>query len=59
VWISLAGVVVVYTVMGVITVRVRRSMARRWRDGQDDDLPSPYGPSALGDRLADRAGELV
>jgi cytochrome d ubiquinol oxidase subunit I len=59
VWISLAGVVVVYTVMGVVTARVLRSMARRWRDGQDDDLPSPYGPSALSDRLARRAGERV
>jgi cytochrome d ubiquinol oxidase subunit I len=44
VWISLATLVVVYTVMGVIAVRVLRSMSARWRAGESDDLPTPYGP---------------
>jgi cytochrome bd ubiquinol oxidase subunit I len=44
VWISLALLVVVYAVMGVVTVRVLRSMAARWRAGDGDDLPTPYGP---------------
>jgi cytochrome bd ubiquinol oxidase subunit I len=45
VWISLTAVVLVYAAMGTITVRVLRSMARRWRDGDSDDLPTPYGPT--------------
>ena len=46
VWISLATLVVVYTVMGVVAVRVVRSMSARWRAGESDDLPTPYGPVA-------------
>ena len=46
VWISLATLVVVYTVMGVIALRVLRSMSARWRAGESDDLPTPYGPVA-------------
>jgi cytochrome bd ubiquinol oxidase subunit I len=34
----------VYTSMGIIAVRVLRSMARRWRESGDLDLPTPYGP---------------
>ena len=45
VWISLATLVVVYTVMGIVAVRVVRSMAARWRAGDSDDLPTPYGPA--------------
>lgn len=53
VWISLTAVVLVYAAMGTITVRVLRSMARRWRDGDSDDLPTPYGPTrAIEDREA-------
>ena len=44
VWISLATLVVVYTVMGVVALRVLRSMSARWRVGENDDLPTPYGP---------------
>ena len=44
IWVSLAAVVVVYTSMGIIAVRVLRSMARRWRESGDLDLPTPYGP---------------
>ena len=46
VWISLGTVAVVYSVMGVVAVRVLRSMAARWRSGESDDLPTPYGPAA-------------
>ena len=46
VWVSLATLVVVYTVMGVIALRVLRSMSARWRAGESDDLPTPYGPAA-------------
>lgn len=42
-WWSLAGVVVVYGGMTVGAYVVLRSMARRWREGEED-LPSPYGP---------------
>jgi cytochrome bd ubiquinol oxidase subunit I len=45
VWISFTAIVVVYAAMGTITVRVLRSMSRRWRDGDSDDLPTPYGPA--------------
>ena len=36
---------VLYAAMTVGAVVVLRSMARRWRAGEDD-LPSPYGPEA-------------
>ena len=45
VWISLAALVVVYTVVGFVTVRVLRSMAARWRNG-DEELRTPYGPAS-------------
>jgi cytochrome d ubiquinol oxidase subunit I len=44
--VSLAVVVVIYTALTVIAVKVLRSMARRWRDGADPDLPTPYGALA-------------
>ncbi|HEY5874682.1 MAG TPA: cytochrome ubiquinol oxidase subunit I, partial [Ilumatobacteraceae bacterium] len=44
IWISFTAVVIVYTSMGIIAVRVLRSMARRWRESGDLDLPTPYGP---------------
>ena len=33
-----------YAVLGIATVVVLRAMARRWRDGEDDDVDVPYGP---------------
>ncbi|QCB95478.1 cytochrome ubiquinol oxidase subunit I [Cellulomonas shaoxiangyii] len=42
-WSMLTGSVVVYTGLTVGAVVVLRSMARRWREGEED-LPSPYGP---------------
>jgi cytochrome d ubiquinol oxidase subunit I len=46
VWISLGAIVVIYTAMGVAAAKVLRSMARRWRESDDVDLPTPYGPPA-------------
>jgi cytochrome d ubiquinol oxidase subunit I len=43
-WWVFTGVVVVYLGMTVGAWVVLRSMARRWRAGEED-LPSPYGPA--------------
>lgn len=42
-WWLLGTTVAVYAAMTVGAAVVLRSMARRWREG-DEDLPSPYGP---------------
>lgn len=42
-WWVYGGSVVLYAAMTVGAVVVLRSMARRWRAGEED-LPSPYGP---------------
>lgn len=52
VWWLLGATAVVYTAMTIGAVVVLRSMARRWRKGEED-LPSPYAPAA---RLADQPG---
>ena len=41
---TLAGVVVLYTLLGVATVLVLRAMSRRWREADVDDVEVPYGP---------------
>jgi len=46
IWWSYIGVLVVYFGMAVGGFVVLRSMARRWRAG-DEDLPSPYGPTVV------------
>ncbi|ANH37562.1 Putative cytochrome bd menaquinol oxidase subunit I [Nocardioides dokdonensis FR1436] len=46
-WWLLGVSTVVYAAMTVGAVTVLRSMARRWREG-DEDLPSPYGPERVG-----------
>lgn len=43
VWILLAATAVLYTALTIGALIVLRSMARRWRAGEED-LPSPYGP---------------
>ncbi len=48
IWWSYGGVVVIYLGMTVAAYFVLRSMARRWRAGEEE-LPSPYGPAALHD----------
>ena len=49
IWWSYSGVLVIYLGMTVAAYVVLRSMARRWRAG-DEELPSPYGPAAKADR---------
>jgi cytochrome d ubiquinol oxidase subunit I len=44
-WLSYAGAALVYLGMTVGAVVVLRSMARRWRAG-DEELDAPYGPGA-------------
>jgi cytochrome d ubiquinol oxidase subunit I len=44
-WWSLAGACLLYVGMTIGAYVVLRSMARRWRAGEED-LPSPYGPEA-------------
>lgn len=45
-WWSYVGVLVFYLGMAVGAYVVLRSMARRWRSGEEN-LPSPYGPAAV------------
>ncbi|GAA3525455.1 cytochrome ubiquinol oxidase subunit I [Aeromicrobium flavum] len=45
IWILLVATAVLYTGLTVGAVVVLRSMARRWRAGEED-LPSPYGPES-------------
>jgi cytochrome bd ubiquinol oxidase subunit I len=44
VWVSLAVVLVVYTALGTATVLVLRTMTRRWRAAEADEVDVPYGP---------------
>ncbi len=53
VWISLVVMIVVYASMATVATRVIRGMARRWRESDDVDLPTPYGPSEL-ERTAEK-----
>jgi cytochrome d ubiquinol oxidase subunit I len=44
VWVTFAAVLVLYSLLGIATVVVLKSMARRWRDGAGDAVEVPYGP---------------
>jgi cytochrome d ubiquinol oxidase subunit I len=44
IWFTYIGALVLYTVLGVITVLILRLMARRWREGDIPDEELPYGP---------------
>ncbi len=44
IWGSFALVVAVYALVGISLVLVLRAMARRWRTGEDEQLPGPYAP---------------
>jgi cytochrome d ubiquinol oxidase subunit I len=46
IWWTYTGVVFIYTGMTVGAYVVLRSMARRWRESEED-LPSPYGPAVV------------
>ena len=41
---TLAGVIVLYTLLGVATVVVLRAMSRRWREADNGEAAGPYGP---------------
>ncbi|MEL6890498.1 MAG: cytochrome ubiquinol oxidase subunit I [Actinomycetota bacterium] len=57
VWISLVVMIIVYASMAVVATKVIRGMSRRWRESDDLDLPTPYGPSELEAELDERAAE--
>lgn len=54
IWISLAAIVIVYSSMAFLATKVIRGMTRRWRESDDVDLPTPYGPSELDVRPPER-----
>jgi cytochrome d ubiquinol oxidase subunit I len=59
VWVSLVVMVVVYVSMAALATKIIRGMARRWRESDDVDLPTPYGPSELEQPDFDRTKERV
>ena len=44
IWFTFIGSLVLYTILGVATVLILRTMARRWRDAEVSDAEIPYGP---------------
>ncbi|MSO40398.1 MAG: cytochrome ubiquinol oxidase subunit I [Solirubrobacterales bacterium] len=44
VWVTFGLVVLLYAALGTATILVLRSMARRWREGENLDADVPYGP---------------
>ena len=44
VWATFVAVLVLYAVLGVVTVLILRAMARRWRAEEITDADVPYGP---------------
>jgi cytochrome bd ubiquinol oxidase subunit I len=44
IWFTYAGLVAVYTVMGIAAVKVIRGMSRRWAVSGGSDFKTPYGP---------------
>jgi cytochrome d ubiquinol oxidase subunit I len=44
VWITFTVIVLLYTALGAALIITLRAMARRWREGEDNDVP--YGPAA-------------
>ena len=44
IWISFAVIVVLYIALFLGTVLLLRAMARRWREGEEDEDDVPYGP---------------
>jgi cytochrome d ubiquinol oxidase subunit I len=55
IWYSLVAMVVVYAGMTVMATKVLRGMARRWRENDSIDLPTPYGPDSDLVRTGDRS----
>jgi cytochrome d ubiquinol oxidase subunit I len=54
IWWTYLGVLVIYSGMTVGAYVVLRSMAKRWRAG-DQNLPSPYGPPVPAERSPNNA----
>jgi cytochrome d ubiquinol oxidase subunit I len=44
IWASFVVLLIVYSGMVIGAIAVLRSMARRWRQGEPLDLPTPYSP---------------
>jgi cytochrome d ubiquinol oxidase subunit I len=44
IWVTLGLVLALYAALGVASILVLRSMARRWREGESLDEDIPYGP---------------
>jgi cytochrome bd ubiquinol oxidase subunit I len=57
VWVTFSLVIVLYTALGVATVTVLRTMARRWREGTVDESEVPYGPSGPPPEAVSAGGE--
>jgi hypothetical protein len=51
VWVTFLVILGVYAVLAATTILVLRSMARRWRQGQD--VGAPYAPSESAGPRAD------
>ena len=51
---SLSLVIVVYAVLGAVTIAVLRMLSRRWRRGDLAEASVPYGPPAQADRVPRR-----
>jgi cytochrome d ubiquinol oxidase subunit I len=45
VWITFAAALALYTVLDIATVLILRTMSRRWRSADEDEVEVPYGPS--------------
>jgi cytochrome bd ubiquinol oxidase subunit I len=45
IWVTFIAVLVLYVVLGAVLIITLRAMARRWRAGEDAEVP--YGPSAV------------
>jgi cytochrome d ubiquinol oxidase subunit I len=44
VWVTLSAIVLLYTALGILTILILRSMARRWRTAEIGEVDVPYGP---------------
>ncbi len=44
IWFTFALVLLIYAALGTIAVMVLRSMSRRWREGDAEDVQGPYAP---------------
>jgi cytochrome bd ubiquinol oxidase subunit I len=49
---SLSLIIVVYAVLGVVTIAILRLLARRWRRGDATEAAVPYGPPSTVDQPA-------